>query len=30
MAEDCGYQARFGPTDRLPTSDNMYAALTRD
>src|SRR5580704_9937074 len=29
MAEDCGYRARFGPTDRLPTSDNMYGVLTR-
>jgi hypothetical protein len=27
MAEACGYEARFGPTDRLPTSDNMYARL---
>jgi SAM-dependent methyltransferase len=27
MAEECGYRARFGPTDRLPTSDNMYAVL---
>ena len=27
MAEDCGYRVRFGPTDRLPTSDNMYAVL---
>lgn len=29
MAEDCGYQVRFGPTDRLPTSDNMYAVLIK-
>lgn len=29
MAADCGYRARFGPTDRLPTSDNMYAVLVR-
>jgi SAM-dependent methyltransferase len=29
MAEACGYDLRFGPTDRLPTSDNMYAVLTR-
>jgi SAM-dependent methyltransferase len=29
MAEACGYRARFGPTDRLPTSDNMYAVLER-
>jgi SAM-dependent methyltransferase len=30
MAKECGYKARFGPTDRLPTSDNMYAVLTKD
>jgi SAM-dependent methyltransferase len=29
MAEECGYRARFGPTDRLPTSDNMYAVLEK-
>jgi len=29
MAVECGYEARFGLTDRLPTSDNMYAALVR-
>jgi len=29
MAEACGYRVRFGLTDRLPTSDNMYAILTR-
>lgn len=29
MAEECGYRARFGPTDRLPTSDNMYAVLKK-
>jgi SAM-dependent methyltransferase len=29
MAQDCGYRARFGPTDRLPTSDNMYAVLEK-
>jgi len=29
MAADCGYEARFGPTDRLPTSDNMYAVLRK-
>jgi SAM-dependent methyltransferase len=29
MAAECGYEARFGLTDRLPTSDNMYAALVR-
>jgi SAM-dependent methyltransferase len=29
MAEACGYRARFGPTDRLPTSDNMYAVLEK-
>jgi len=29
MAEVCGYRARFGPTDRLPTSDNMYAVLEK-
>src|SRR3984957_8876636 len=29
MAAECGYRARFGPTDRLPTSDNMYAVLVR-
>lgn len=29
MAEACGYRVRFGPTDRLPTSDNMYALLIR-
>jgi len=30
MAAACGYRARFGLTDRLPTSDNMYAALVSD
>jgi SAM-dependent methyltransferase len=29
MAAACGYETRFGLTDRLPTSDNMYAVLTR-
>jgi SAM-dependent methyltransferase len=29
MAAECGYRARFGPTDRLPTSDNMYAVLVK-
>jgi SAM-dependent methyltransferase len=29
MAEACGYHVRFGPTDRLPTSDNMYAVLEK-
>jgi SAM-dependent methyltransferase len=29
MAGECGYRARFGPTDRLPTSDNMYAVLVK-
>lgn len=29
MAELCGYRIRFGLTDRLPTSDNMYAVLMR-
>jgi SAM-dependent methyltransferase len=29
MADACGYRARFGPTDRLPTSDNMYAVLEK-
>ena len=29
MASECGYQPRFGLTDRLPTSDNMYAVLIR-
>lgn len=29
MAEESGYRVRFGLTDRLPTSDNMYAALVR-
>ena len=29
MAGECGYQARFGLTDRLPTSDNMYAFLIK-
>lgn len=29
MAEACGYRVRFGLTDRLPTSDNMYALLIR-
>ena len=29
MAQACGYHVRFGPTDRLPTSDNMYAVLRR-
>jgi hypothetical protein len=30
MAAGCGYRTRFGPTDRLPTSDNMYAVLSKD
>ncbi len=29
MANNCGYRARFGLTFRLPTSDNMYAVLTK-
>jgi SAM-dependent methyltransferase len=29
MAEACGYRARFGATDKLPTSDNMYAVLRK-
>lgn len=29
MAEACGYRVSFGLTYRLPTSDNMYAVLTR-
>ena len=29
MAQACGYRAWFGPTFKLPTSDNMYAVLTR-
>ena len=29
MAEGAGYRARFGVTDRLPTSDNMYAVLSK-
>lgn len=29
MARECGYRARFGLTDRLPTSDNMYAVLVK-
>jgi SAM-dependent methyltransferase len=29
VAEGCGYRVRFGLTDRLPTSDNMYAVLTK-
>jgi len=29
MAEECGYRVRFGLTDRLPTSDNMYALLIK-
>jgi SAM-dependent methyltransferase len=29
MAEGCGYRVRFGPSDRLPTSDNMYALLIK-
>jgi SAM-dependent methyltransferase len=29
LAEGCGYRVRFGLTDRLPTSDNMYAALLK-
>lgn len=27
IAAACGYRVRFGLTDRLPTSDNMYAVL---
>jgi SAM-dependent methyltransferase len=30
MAADCGYRARFGLLDRLPTSDSMYAVLTKN
>jgi SAM-dependent methyltransferase len=29
MAEGCGYRVHFGMTDRLPTSDNMYALLIK-
>ncbi|MFQ6018185.1 MAG: class I SAM-dependent methyltransferase [Kiloniellaceae bacterium] len=29
MANNCGYRVWFGLTFRLPTSDNMYAILTR-
>lgn len=29
MAERCGYRVRFGPADRLPTSDNLYAVLVK-
>lgn len=29
MAAEYGCEARFGLTDRLPTSDNMYEALVR-
>lgn len=29
MAESCGFRVSFGMTWRLPTSDNMYAALIR-
>ena len=29
MAESCGYRVEFGPTGRLPTSDNMHAVLSR-
>lgn len=29
MARNCGYRVWFGLTYRLPTSDNMYAVLTR-
>jgi SAM-dependent methyltransferase len=29
MAERCGYRVWFGLTFRLPTSDNMYAVLTK-
>ncbi|MEE8499591.1 MAG: class I SAM-dependent methyltransferase [Kiloniellales bacterium] len=29
MAERCGYRVWFGWTFRLPTSDNMYAVLTK-
>ena len=29
MAEGCGYRVWFGLTFRLPTSDNMYAVLTK-
>ncbi len=29
MAERCGYHVWFGLTFRLPTSDNMYAVLTK-
>ncbi len=28
-AEACGFRARYGLTFRLPTSDNMYAVLTK-
>jgi SAM-dependent methyltransferase len=29
MAAACGYEARFGLTGKLPTSDNMYAVLRK-
>jgi hypothetical protein len=29
MAEKSGFGARFGATGRLPTSDNMWAVLTK-
>jgi SAM-dependent methyltransferase len=29
LGRACGYRVHFGPTDRLPTSDNMYAVLTK-
>ncbi|CAL8980954.1 hypothetical protein RHODGE_RHODGE_01226 [Rhodoplanes serenus] len=29
MAETCGFRTSFGPTWRLPTSDNMWALLRR-
>ncbi|MEE8499195.1 MAG: hypothetical protein V3S27_01380, partial [Kiloniellales bacterium] len=28
-AEACGFRVRFGLTFRLPTSDNMYAVLSK-
>lgn len=30
MAEQCGYSVRFGWTYKLPTSDNMYALLSKE
>jgi SAM-dependent methyltransferase len=30
MARDCGFMPKIGPTDAFPTSDNLWARLTRD